>query len=73
MQVGYEFGRNFDADYRLWTAEENHKITPQLSAEYSLERLDLSPDPEPESPWIHVIRANQFFTMDLFLKATTIF
>jgi hypothetical protein len=68
VKVGYEFGRNFDADYRLWTAEASYKITPQLSAEYSLERLELSPDPEHESTWIHVIRANQFFTKDLFLK-----
>ena len=39
-----------------------------LSAEYELQRLELDPDPENESTWIHVIRANQFFTPDLFLR-----
>jgi len=68
VQVGVEFGRNFDSDFQLWTAEARYKVTPQLSAEYSLERLVLTPDPEQESTWIHVVRANQFFTKDLFLK-----
>ena len=43
-------------------------MTEELSAEYELQRLDLDPDPENESTWIHVIRANQFFTPDLFLR-----
>jgi len=64
----FEFGRNFDADYQLWTAGVCHKITPQLSAEYALQRLIHDPDPEEESTWIHVIRASQFFTKDLYLR-----
>ena len=68
VSAGCEFGRNFDADYRLWTAKASYKATPQLSVEYSLERLDLSPDPDQDSTWIHVVRANQFFTKDLFLR-----
>jgi hypothetical protein len=68
FRVGVEFGRNFDADFQLWTAAARRKITDQFSAEYSLERLVLTPDPEAESTWIHVIRANQFFTRDLFLR-----
>ena len=46
---GVEFGRNFDADFQLWTAGARRKITDQFSAEYSLERLVLTPDPEAES------------------------
>jgi hypothetical protein len=45
-----------------------YKVTPELSAEYSLERLELDPDPQRQSTWIHVIRTNQFFTKDLFLR-----
>ncbi len=67
-QIGVEFGRNFDADFQLWDASVKYKLTDELSAEYSLERLVLSPDPERESTWIHVIRANQFFTKDLYLR-----
>jgi hypothetical protein len=68
VKSGVRFGRNFDADFLLWTAAARYKITPQLSAEYSLERLELAPDPQRQSTWIHVLRADQFFTKDLFLR-----
>ena len=65
---GYTFGRNFDADFQLWTGAATYTLTEELSVEYELQRLDLNPDPRDESTWIHVIRANQFFTPDLFLR-----
>jgi hypothetical protein len=68
VSTGLEFGRNFDADYVLWTGSARYKVTSALSAEYSLERLELDPDPRGQSTWIHVIRANQSFTKDLFLR-----
>ncbi len=68
VTTGLEFGRNFDSDYWLWTGSARYKVTEALSAEYSLERLELDPDPRDQSTWIHVIRANQSFTKDLFLK-----
>jgi hypothetical protein len=68
IQVGYEFGRNFDSDYSLVTAKARYKLTAQLSAEYELQRLTRTPDPQGQSAWIHVVRANQFFTKDLFVK-----
>lgn len=68
VTTGLEFGRNFDSDYLLWTGSARYKLTAELSAEYSLERLELDPDPLRHSTWIHVIRANQFFTKDLFLQ-----
>lgn len=36
--------------------------------EYELERLVLDPDPEGESTWIHVVRGDQFFTPNLYVK-----
>ena len=66
--VGAQFGRNFDADFHLLTASGRLKPTPQSSLEYELERLALDPDPDEESTWIHVIRASQFFTTDLYLQ-----
>ena len=68
VRVGCELGKNFDADFRLWTAGARYKVTQALSTEYELQRLRLDPDPEHESTWIHVVRANQFFTKDLFLR-----
>lgn len=67
-RVGFRFGRNFDSDFRLWTAAGGYKVTAQLSIEYELQRLTLDPDPEAESTWIQVVRANQFFTKDLFVR-----
>jgi hypothetical protein len=67
-QVGFNFGRNFDSDFRLWTATARYKLSEQFSAEYELQRLTLDPDPEDESTWIHVVRVSQFFTKDLFLR-----
>lgn len=68
VAIGYEWGKNFDADFTLWSAGGAYKITEQLSAEYELQYLTLDPDPEDETTWIHVLRAEQFFTPDLFLK-----
>ncbi|MCK5572084.1 MAG: carbohydrate binding family 9 domain-containing protein [Bacteroidetes bacterium] len=67
-QVGFTFGRNFDSDFYLWSAEAAYKLTPQLSVEYELQRLTLRPDLEMESTWIHILRVDQFFTNDLYLR-----
>jgi len=64
----YQFGTAFDSDFNLYTIGTAYKLTEQLSVEYSLEYLSLDPDPEDESTWIHVIRADQFFTPDLFIN-----
>jgi hypothetical protein len=68
VELGYRFGRNFGRDLRLWTASAAYKPTRQLSVEYELERLTLAPDSAGESTWIHVARANHFFTPDLYLR-----
>ena len=68
VQVAYAFGRNFDLDFHLWTAEAGYKLTSKFSLEYELQRLILDPDPESESTWINVVRASQFFTKDLYLR-----
>ncbi|MBU8921183.1 MAG: carbohydrate binding family 9 domain-containing protein [Bacteroidales bacterium] len=67
-EVGYEFGRNFDSDFHLWNVETGYKVTSSLSLKYEFQRLILDPDPESESTWINVLKANQFFTKDLFLR-----
>jgi len=66
--ISYEFGRNFDSDLRLVEGSFNYKITEDFSLQYSLTHMKLDPDPEEESTWIHVIRATNYFTNDLFIK-----
>jgi hypothetical protein len=68
-RIGFKLGRNFDSDFRLWTASARRKLGDELSAEYELQRLTLDPDPEGRSTWIHVLRASQSFTKDLFVRA----
>jgi len=67
-QVTYSFGKNFDLDFHLVEGSLNYKITRDFALEYSLTRLVFNPDPENESTWIHVIRATNYFTKDLYLK-----
>lgn len=66
--VSYSFGRNFDLNFQLVEGRLNYKLTKDFALEYSLTRLMYSPDPEGESTWIHVVRATNYFTKDLFLK-----
>lgn len=67
-RLKYEFGRNFDSDYRLFGGSVNFKLGKTFSVEYELDRLLLDPDPEGESTWLHVVRLSHYFTRDLFLK-----
>jgi hypothetical protein len=66
--VAYSFGRNFDRDFKLLEGNVNFKLTRDLSISYGLERVLFDPDPENDSTWIHVIRATNYFTNDLFIK-----
>ncbi len=68
VKASYQFGKNYDLDFSLIGGSVRQKITQGLSAEYSLTKLYLSPDPENESTWIHALWATQYFTKDLFLK-----
>jgi hypothetical protein len=67
-EVTYSFGKNFDLDFRLVEGKLNYKITQDFALEYGLTRLVYNPDPQQESTWIHVIRATNYFTKDLFFK-----
>jgi hypothetical protein len=66
--ISYGFGRNFDSNFQLVEGGFNYKITKDFSLTYGLTRLVFDPDPEDETTWIHVIRATNYFTNDLFLK-----
>jgi hypothetical protein len=66
--IAYSFGRNFDSDFQLLEARVNFKLTQDLSVSYGLERVLFDPDPDKDSTWIHVVRATNYFTSDLFIK-----
>lgn len=66
--IAYEFGKNFGLDFYLIEGSLNYKITQDFSFQYSLERVVFDPDPEGENTWIHVFRATNYFTKDLFIK-----
>ena len=67
-RISYGFGRNFDLDFQLVEGRLNYKLTQDFSLQYSLTRVIFEPDPEGETTWIHVIRATNYFTNDLFIK-----
>ena len=66
--VAYSFGRNYDRDFQLLEGHVNFKLTRDFSVSYGLERVLFDPDPEEDSTWIHVVRATNYFTNDLFIK-----
>jgi len=66
--VAYSFGKNFDRDFQLLEGNVNFKLSQDLSVSYGLERVLFDPDPENDSTWIHVVRATNYFTNDLFIK-----
>ncbi len=80
LQVGYDnrsgksfavevgTGKNFDSDVLLATAEVGLNLFSALDLEYEGTWLELDPDPENESTWIHVFRAKYHFTNDLFVN-----
>ena len=67
-EVFYEAGKNFDSDLRAVGAALRRKITRKLAAEYQLSRVWLDPDPDSRATLIHVLRARQNFTRDLFIR-----
>ena len=66
--VAYSFGKNYERDFQLLEGNVNFKLTQDLSVSYGLERVIFDPDPENDNTWIHVLRATNYFTNDLFIK-----
>lgn len=66
--IRYEFGKNFNLDYVLFGGAVNVKLSKKFAVEYELDRLRLTPDPDNESTWLHVLRLSHYFTKDLFIK-----
>jgi hypothetical protein len=61
-------GRNYDSDLTLAGLELELGLASRGTLSYEVTWLELDPDPELESTWIHVIGADLHFTNDLFLK-----
>ena len=66
--VGVGTGTNFDSDLELVKVEAEFKISDAWDFSYELTWLELDPDPEMESTWIHVLRSSYYFTNDLFVS-----
>ncbi len=60
-------GTNFDSDLKLATARLEYRLSKAWDLSYEATWLDLDPDPENESTWIHVLRSSYYFTNDLYL------
>ena len=61
-------GVNFDSDLRLYGGSVGWAFGDRLRLEYSATRLELDPDPELETTWIHVFNGAYTFNPDLFIK-----
>lgn len=64
--VSYGAGENYDSDLALITIEGEFRISSAWRVEYEGTRLELDPDPEGETTWIHVFRTSYYVTNNLF-------
>jgi len=66
--VGVGTGTNFGSDLKLATLKLQYRLSKAWELSYELTWLELDPDPEMESTWIHVLRSSYYFTNDLFIS-----
>jgi len=66
LEVGT--GTNYDSDLLLTTFRAEFRISSAWGFQYEVTWLELDPDPELESTWIHVLRSSYYFTNDLFVS-----
>ena len=70
-EVAYEFGNNFDADFKYIQAKLRFNPFDKMAFEYSFEKLNFEPDVELESTIINILSINYNFTPDLWIKLFT--
>ncbi len=61
-------GENYDSDLELYGFETGLNLSGKWDLWYEGTWLELDPDPERESTWIHALGANYYFNNDLYLK-----
>lgn len=61
-------GVNFDSDLALYGASAHWAFGDAWRLGYSLTRLELDPDPDGDTTWIHVFETLYAFNPDLFVK-----
>jgi hypothetical protein len=64
--ISFGSGTNFDSDLTLATLDAEFRISSAWSCEYEGTWLELEPDPEGDSTWIHVFRTSYYVTNNLF-------
>jgi hypothetical protein len=64
----YQFGRNFDRDFKRFSLTGRMKFTEKLSAEYSGDLIKFNPDEDRQSTFINVLTLNYNFTKDLWIR-----
>lgn len=68
MFAGYATGVNFDSDLTLYGVETAWAFGDRWRLSYELSRLELEPDPEDDTTWIHIFETRYAFHPDLFVK-----
>jgi hypothetical protein len=61
-------GFNFDSDLIMYGGNLDWSFGDSYRLSYSLTRLELDPDPENQTTWIHVFETLYAFTPDLYVK-----
>jgi hypothetical protein len=61
-------GFNFDSDLFMYGADVEWPFGDSFRLTYSLTRLELDPDPDNQTTWIHVFETLYAFNPDLYIK-----
>jgi len=61
-------GKNFGDDLWLYEGDVTFRVSDAWNIGYEVLYIDLDPDLENRSTWIHVLRSTYYFTNDLFVK-----
>jgi len=71
IELEYDFGYNFDRNYKMIVGAANFKLHEKFSIEYEIRKLKFDPDPDKESTWLNIATFNYQFTPDLFIRLFT--
>lgn len=73
VSLSYEFGKNFDSDFKYLETEVRFNPFEKATIEYSFQKLNFDPNDEDEyqNTTINILTLNYNFTPDLWIKLFT--
>ncbi len=68
IQIEAGSGTSFDSNVTVYSIEAEANLKDRWNLSYEATRLELNPDPEGETTWIHVLASDYYFTSDMYVR-----